>query len=57
MEMSSSMKEEMKKFCHWKYRLIVHLAKFLLANGYKVHGCDNNYYDVKLKERRNEQVR
>ena len=33
-----------------------HLAKFLLANGYKVHGYDGltNYYDVKLKERRNE---
>ena len=35
-----------------------HLAKFLLANGYKVHGYDGltNYYDVKLKERRNEML-
>ena len=35
-----------------------HLAKFLLANGYKVHGYDGltDYYDVKLKERRNEML-
>ena len=62
MEMSSSMKRErkMKKvFITGTAGFIgFHLAKFLLANGYKVHGYDGltDYYDVKLKERRNEML-
>lgn len=35
-----------------------HLAKLLLAEGYAVHGFDGmvDYYDVRLKRRRNEQL-